>query len=126
MQPARRKQSRPLSAGLLVLLPVAMLWITVQRYSLSILVPASFKQLPAGAAVDILRHHRFVLLGGPHRGGTTILWRLLSAHPLISAFAETEDTDFGEGAFLQTVLPPAEMSALTRPDAVTWFTRVVR
>ena len=35
----------------------------------------------------------------------TRLWRLLAEHPLVSAFAENADTDYGEGAFLQTVLP---------------------
>ena len=34
-----------------------------------------------------------------------MLWRLVAQHPLVSAFDETADTDYGEGAFLQTVLP---------------------
>jgi len=79
--------------------------LTVRRYSMAILLPASFKRLPPGSAEAVRRGHRFVLLGGPHRGGTTILWKLLAAHPVVSAFDESDDTDFGEGAFLQTVLP---------------------
>ena len=79
----------------------------MRQYSGLLLLPPSFKRLPldeAGAA-RLLREHHFVLMGGPHRGGTTLLWRLLAEHPLVSAFAENADTDYGEGAFLQTVLP---------------------
>ena len=44
--------------------------LTVRRYSMAILLPASFKRLPPGSAEAVRRGHRFVLLGGPHRGGT--------------------------------------------------------
>ena len=91
----------------IVLFSGSIIAVLVRKYSGLLLLPPSFKRLPlddAGAA-RLLREHRFVLLGGPHRGGTTLLWRLLAEHPLVSAFAENSDTDYGEGAFLQTLLP---------------------
>ena len=91
----------------IVLFSGSILAVLLRQYSGLLLLPPSFKRLPldeAGAA-RLLREHRFVLMGGPHRGGTTLLWRLLAEHPLVSAFAENADTDYGEGAFLQTVLP---------------------
>ena len=91
----------------IVLFSGSILAVLLRQYSGLMLLPPSFKRLPldeAGAA-RLLREHRFVLMGGPHRGGTTLLWRLLAEHPLVSAFAENADTDYGEGAFLQTVLP---------------------
>ena len=91
----------------IVLFSGSIIAVLVRKYSGLLLLPPSFKRLPldeAGAA-RILREHRFVLMGGPHRGGTTLLWRLLAQHPMVSAFAEHSDTDYGEGAFLQTVLP---------------------
>jgi hypothetical protein len=33
--------------------------------------------------------HRFVFLAGLHRSGTTLLARLLAAHPEISGFSDT-------------------------------------
>ena len=89
----------------LLSVPVIIVLLIVRRYSTAILLPPSFKRLPPGSADGVRRGHRFVMLGGPHRGGTTILWKLLAAHPLVSSFDESHDTDFGEGAFLQTVLP---------------------
>jgi hypothetical protein len=51
--------------------------------------------------------HQFVFLAGLHRSGTTLLARLLAAHPEISGFAGTgEPAD--EGQHLQTVYPAAK------------------
>ena len=46
-------------------------------------------QLDEEGVAQLLSEHRFVLMGGPHRGGTTLLWRLIAQHPLVSASAET-------------------------------------
>eukprot|EP00746_Dinoflagellata_sp_MGD_P165079 gnl/MRDRNA2_/MRDRNA2_94157_c0_seq1.p1 gnl/MRDRNA2_/MRDRNA2_94157_c0~~gnl/MRDRNA2_/MRDRNA2_94157_c0_seq1.p1 ORF type:complete len:441 (+),score=80.17 gnl/MRDRNA2_/MRDRNA2_94157_c0_seq1:76-1398(+) len=64
---------------------------------------------------DFMRKRIILMLGGPHRGGTTVLWDALSYHPNISGFAFKHKLDrrrahkfeetFGEGIFLQTVYP---------------------
>jgi len=78
------------------------------RYDLWLmLLPPSAKRLllrPAEAE-EMLSGHTFLFIGGPHRGGTTLLWRLLRLHPQAGAFDQRTDSDFSEGAFLQTVLP---------------------
>ena len=40
--------------------------------------------LSAAQHAAILREHGFVVIGGPHRGGTTALWRALRTHPPLS------------------------------------------
>jgi hypothetical protein len=50
--------------------------------------------------------HRFVFLAGLHRSGTTLLARLLAAHPEVSGFSGT-GTPADEGQHLQTVYPAA-------------------
>jgi hypothetical protein len=52
--------------------------------------------------------HRFVFLAGMHRSGTTLLARLLAAHPEISGFSETGVPE-DEGQHLQTVYPAAKV-----------------
>ena len=52
--------------------------------------------------------HRFVFLAGLHRSGTTLLARLLAAHPEISGFSAT-GVPADEGQHLQTVYPAASM-----------------
>jgi Sulfotransferase family len=51
--------------------------------------------------------HRFVFLAGLHRSGTTLLARLLAAHPEISGFSAT-GVSADEGQHLQTVYPAAK------------------
>ena len=48
-----------------------------------------------------------LLLGGPHRAGTTVLWQCLKAHPEISGFGSSFETgaDFSEGIMIQNVYP---------------------
>ena len=108
-RPPRPKSGTAALVGLLGIVGVSgtILTLIMRRYSSLILLPPSFKrlQLDEEGVAQLLSEHRFVLMGGPHRGGTTLLWRLIAQHPLVSAFAETADTDYGEGAFLQTVLP---------------------
>jgi len=48
--------------------------------------------------------HRFVFLAGLHRSGTTVLARLLAAHPQISGFSDT-GAPADEGQHLQSVYP---------------------
>ena len=48
--------------------------------------------------------HRFVFLAGLHRSGTTLLARLLAAHPQISGFSGT-GAPADEGQHLQSVYP---------------------
>src|SRR5256714_6231911 len=51
--------------------------------------------------------HRFVFLAGLHRSGTTLLARLLAAHPEISGFSGT-GVPADEGQHLQSVYPAAK------------------
>lgn len=86
----------------LVILPIS------SRYDLLLmLIPRSYKriQLSAAEADAMVKDHTFLFIGGPHRGGTTLLWRLLRLHPQVGAFDQMTDSDFSEGAFLQSVLP---------------------
>jgi hypothetical protein len=50
--------------------------------------------------------HQLVFLAGLHRSGTTLLARLLAAHPEVSGFSET-GVPADEGQHLQTVYPAA-------------------
>jgi hypothetical protein len=52
--------------------------------------------------------HQLVFLAGLHRSGTTLLARLLAAHPEISGFSGT-DVPADEGQHLQTVYPAAKV-----------------
>jgi hypothetical protein len=52
--------------------------------------------------------HRLVFLAGLHRSGTTLLARLLAAHPEISGFSGT-GVPADEGQHLQTVYPAASV-----------------
>src|SRR5205814_5485769 len=52
--------------------------------------------------------HRFVFLAGLHRSGTTLLARLLAAHPEISGFSGT-GVPADEGQHLQSVYPAAKV-----------------
>ncbi len=52
--------------------------------------------------------HRLVFLGGLHRSGTTLLARLLAAHPEVSGFSDTGVPE-DEGQHLQTVYPAAKV-----------------
>jgi hypothetical protein len=51
-----------------------------------------------------MEEHRFVFLAGLHRSGTTLLARLLGAHPQISGFSGT-GAPADEGQHLQSVYP---------------------
>ncbi|KAJ1635859.1 hypothetical protein T492DRAFT_432387 [Pavlovales sp. CCMP2436] len=55
----------------------------------------------------MLRNRTAVFVGGPHRGGTSVLWEALGAHPSVSRFGSRRETgaDHSEGMFVQTVYP---------------------
>lgn len=55
----------------------------------------------------LLPQKTLVFVGGHHRGGTTLLWELMSEHPSIGGFGTVFDTgsDYSEGSFLQDVMP---------------------
>ena len=55
-----------------------------------------------------MQDHRFVFLAGLHRSGTTLLARLLAAHPEVSGFSDT-GVPADEGQHLQTVYPAAQV-----------------
>jgi hypothetical protein len=61
---------------------------------------------------DIVQAHHFIFLGGLHRSGTTLLFRMLREHPEMSGFENNQVKEEwlapeDEGQFLQTVYPPA-------------------
>lgn len=63
-------------------------------------------------AQAIVQAHHFVFLGGLHRSGTTLLFRMLREHPAISGFANNQDANEwlaaeDEGQYLQSVYPQA-------------------
>jgi Sulfotransferase family len=63
-------------------------------------------------AKEIAQAHHFVFLGGLHRSGTTLVFRMLREHPAMSGFNSHMDTEewlaaHDEGQYLQTVYPPA-------------------
>jgi hypothetical protein len=51
--------------------------------------------------------HRFVFIGGLHRSGTSVIFRCLREHPLISGFENTGAPQ-DEGQHLQSVYPPGD------------------
>ena len=55
-----------------------------------------------------MQTQRLVFLAGLHRSGTTLLARLLAAHPEISGFSDTGVAE-DEGQHLQTVYPAAKV-----------------
>ena len=56
---------------------------------------------------EMLRNRTVVMVGGPHYGGTSILWESLGAHPKVSSFGSRRETgaDHSEGIFVQSVYP---------------------
>ena len=50
---------------------------------------------------------KILIIGGPHRSGTTILWKMIKAHPEVVGFGDTFETgvDYSEGVLMQEVYP---------------------
>lgn len=61
------------------------------------------------------------IIGGPHRGGTTILWESIKAHPEITGFGNTFQTgvDFSEGVLIQDVYPTFGIGTEFKNDYIT-------
>jgi Sulfotransferase family len=55
-----------------------------------------------------VENHQLVFLAGLHRSGTTLLARLLAAHPQVSGFSDT-GVPADEGQHLQSVYPAASV-----------------
>jgi hypothetical protein len=53
-----------------------------------------------------VEHHQFAFIGGLHRSGTSVIFRSLREHPLISGFGNTGAPE-DEGQHLQSVYRPA-------------------
>ena len=122
--PARADNSKAGLLGFGFIIGVCILFLgpIVQRYGAGLFLPSFAKRItltPDGHR-KLVEGHQFVVIGGPHRGGTTLLWRLLAAHPLVSGFPEKSiESDFSEGSFLQSVLPTFGVGAeLLGPKAV--------
>lgn len=81
--------------------------LVVYQYGFAILVPARYKRnnFSLEQVDDMLRNHTMLFLGGPHRGGTTILWKKLREHPQLAGFGDKVGSDASEGIFMQTVYP---------------------
>ena len=109
--PKAPRKARQVNPALLIVMVLVfsscILLPALYQYSALIFLPAEWKRIPLSeeARQALIATHRFIVVGGPHRGGTTLLWQLLAAHPAVSGFAEHVDSDYSEGAFLQTVLP---------------------
>jgi hypothetical protein len=73
---------------------------------------ATEKRAKIRQAQEIVQAHHFVFLGGLHRSGTTLLFRMLREHPAISGFANNQNAEEwlaaeDEGQYLQSVYPQA-------------------
>ena len=86
----------------------AMLATTIpiyQKFGINIFLSPGSKQLAKSGEEwrAMLPNKTIVMVGGPHRGGTTVLWDELRRHPDIANFGATSDTgvDWSEGTFLQ-------------------------
>ena len=75
-------------------------------------IKAPGKAVSPTQAQEIAQSHPFVFLGGLHRSGTTLLFRMLREHPEMSGFANNPYANEwlgaeDEGQYLQSVYPPA-------------------
>mmetsp|Transcript_26013 Transcript_26013/g.46219 ORF Transcript_26013/g.46219 Transcript_26013/m.46219 type:complete len:398 (+) Transcript_26013:75-1268(+) len=113
MVPKKYRRHVPLIlvlAALFVLLPMYWAWVTYQHYGVNYFIPVSFQRLqntPLHWQTEILPDKKIMMIGGPHRGGTTILWKALTEHPKIADFGDTKNTAiaFSEGVLMQDVFP---------------------
>lgn len=86
------------------------IWISVYRkYGASMFLGHKTFDLKHSPAEwkHILANKTILLIGGPHRGGTTLLWKAITSHPDISGLGSTFVTgvDYSEGILLQDVYP---------------------
>eukprot|EP00468_Gymnochlora_sp_CCMP2014_P011088 CAMPEP_0167758748 /NCGR_PEP_ID=MMETSP0110_2-20121227/10638_1 /TAXON_ID=629695 /ORGANISM="Gymnochlora sp., Strain CCMP2014" /LENGTH=327 /DNA_ID=CAMNT_0007645053 /DNA_START=145 /DNA_END=1128 /DNA_ORIENTATION=+ len=79
-------------------------------YGIHAFLPMTFQVLnltPEFWQEEILPNKTILMIGGPHRGGTTVTWKCIREHPDISHFGDTKDTatELSEGVFMQDVYP---------------------
>lgn len=107
------KDVQPLWTRLLLILvwsfPIYLSIGAYQQWGLYFFVPLFLRDLRYSPEQwqEILHNHTVILLGGPHRGGTTVLWDTFRQHPMISDFGNQRESglDFSEGIFTQDVYP---------------------
>mmetsp|Transcript_18282 Transcript_18282/g.59153 ORF Transcript_18282/g.59153 Transcript_18282/m.59153 type:complete len:429 (-) Transcript_18282:64-1350(-) len=101
----------PLWKPLLIILAVFGVGVGpwIYRYGFSILLPINTRSLGITEEgwSDIVPQKTFIFIGGPHRGGTSVLWKLLGEHEDIGSFGDAAMTgaDESEGLFLQDIIP---------------------
>jgi hypothetical protein len=89
----------------------SVLYYYYSKYGITILLghgARDFKWTPYEWRNFIDENEKTVLLiGGPHRSGTTILWEAIKAHPEIVGFGSRFETgvDYSEGVLFQEVYP---------------------
>ncbi|GAB5368685.1 hypothetical protein AAMO2058_001340900 [Amorphochlora amoebiformis] len=94
----------------MIILPAGACAYAYQNYGVNFFIPESWQYLshtPEYWQKEILAKKTVVMVGGPHRGGTTLLWECLREHPDIANFGSQHQTasDLSEGIFLQDVYP---------------------
>ena len=82
-----------------------VLGMTYSYYGFDFFKPHSFQTLSYNRddISDIVQKYSLLLIGGPHRAGTTLLWKLLALHNDTISFSDKTGVDYSEGAFLQSV-----------------------
>lgn len=80
------------------------------KYGKNFFLPSGHKMLHHTSEEwqrTLLPQKTLLFVGGHHRGGTTLLWELMTEHPAIGGFGTPFDTgsDYSEGSFLQDVMP---------------------
>lgn len=93
--------------GSFLLMCVAFCYYHYRKYGISVFIDRSVFDLKHSPEEwrDVMSNKTVLLIGGPHRGGTTILWKAVAAHPDISGFGTTHETgvDESEGILIQDV-----------------------
>jgi Sulfotransferase family len=97
------------SVGTFFAVVAVVLGLVYRRYGITIFVGYESFDLRHSAKEwkRLLEGKTILLIGGPHRGGTSILWEALSRHPDISGFGSSFETgrDHSEGILMQNVYP---------------------
>mmetsp|Transcript_11007 Transcript_11007/g.16860 ORF Transcript_11007/g.16860 Transcript_11007/m.16860 type:complete len:396 (+) Transcript_11007:61-1248(+) len=105
---SRRSKEFPiLPFGIFMAVVGIVLYIPYQRYGASIFSDRTDWTLSEKEWQEKMQSKQLLLLGGPHRGGTSIIWKCLKAHPSISGFGDSFVTgvDESEGILMQDIYP---------------------
>mmetsp|Transcript_10490 Transcript_10490/g.16094 ORF Transcript_10490/g.16094 Transcript_10490/m.16094 type:complete len:383 (+) Transcript_10490:43-1191(+) len=110
--PLQRRSSRSkefpfLPLGIVFGVFAIFLYIPYKRYGKNLFFPRADYQYGEEEWQSLMKDKKILLLGGPHRGGTSILWKSLKQHHDISGFGNTFETgvDESEGILMQDVYP---------------------